>query len=100
MTGITQINRCGGCHFGKMFGQDLTKRLCWGMPPTAMQMPAPNGQMTLRMARPVVAVSDEACALFLGKDEADKARDITALRALQVMHEQGVQPPPAGETQN
>lgn len=94
-----QIRRCGSCHFGKMFGQDLTKRICWGMPPTALQLPAPNGQMTLRMARPVVSVSDEECALYREKDVTDKVRDVQAIQAVQLMAEQGVQPP-AGETQN
>ena len=89
MTGITQIKRCGGCHFGKIFGADLTKRLCWGMPPTAMQMPAPNGQMTLRMARPVVNAVDDACALFMDRSGADMVRDA------QLMAEQA-----EGETKN
>jgi hypothetical protein len=99
VTGISQIKRCGGCHFGKMFGQDLTKRICWGMPPFASQTPAPNGQMTLRMVRPVVSVSDEACALWADKNADDKARDSTALQALQMLNEQGVTPPTGG-TQN
>jgi len=69
MTGIMEIKRCGQCHFGKFMGQDLTKRICWGAPPSAIQVPARNGQLTLQMARPVVDVSDEACALYRDRNE-------------------------------
>jgi hypothetical protein len=69
MTGIMGIKRCGQCHFGKIMGTDLSKRVCWGAPPTALQVAAPGGQVTLRMARPVVDVSDEACALFRDRSE-------------------------------
>ena len=74
--------RCGGCHYGKIVMQDLTKRLCYGAPPAASQIAAPNGQMTLRMARPVVSVSDEACALYHTKDASDLKRDDEALGTL------------------
>ena len=83
MGGIMGIKRCGQCHFGKIISQDLTKRLCHGAPPSAIQIPAPGGQMTLKMARPVVSVSDEACGLFLHKNEADKMRDNEAVEQLQ-----------------
>ena len=68
--------RCGGCHFAKLIGQDITKRLCHGAPPTAIQVPAPGGQMSFRMARPVVEVSDEACALYRPKREISAILDM------------------------
>jgi hypothetical protein len=55
--------RCGNCGFGKMMPQDLTRRICWGAPPTPMQTVLPNGQKTVAMVRPIVAVTDDACAL-------------------------------------
>jgi hypothetical protein len=61
------IDRCGGCYFGKLISEDITKRLCHGAPPTSIQVPAPGGQMSFRMARPIVDVSDEACALYRPK---------------------------------
>lgn len=82
-----KIDRCGTCFFGKIVTQDLTKRICWGMPPTAMQVPAPNGQLTLKMARPVVSVSDEACALYRGKSTLDIDRDAEAMLALKAEEE-------------
>ena len=71
--------RCGGCHYGKIVAQDLSKRICYGAPPSAIQMPGPAGQQRLQMARPVVSVSDEACALYRGKDAEDVARDDNAV---------------------
>ena len=76
------IHRCGGCHFAKLIGQDITKRVCGGAPPTAIQVPAPGGQMTFRMARPIVDISDEACALFRPKDGVDKQRDDAGFKQL------------------
>lgn len=68
-----QIERCGGCFFGKFIPQDVSKRVCYGAPPSALQVPAGVGQAprstTLQMARPVVNVSDEACALYRPRAE-------------------------------
>ena len=69
--GIMGIKRCGTCRFGQVVPQDISKRLCYGAPPSAIQMPAPSGQMTLRMARPVVGVSDMACSLYQSVTEQD-----------------------------
>jgi hypothetical protein len=77
------VKRCGTCHFGKIIPQDITKRVCWGAPPTAIQMPAPRGQMMTQMTRPVVSVSDDACALYQEKDAMDKARDNDVISAVQ-----------------
>ena len=79
------IKRCGTCHFGIIVNQDITKRLCHGAPPSAIQMPIPRtpGGMTLQMARPVVSVSDMACALYREKDSLDKETDEYAIRQLQ-----------------
>jgi hypothetical protein len=57
--------KCGTCGYAKIVDQDITKRLCHGAPPSAMQIRAPiPGQMTLQMARPIVSVTDDACALY------------------------------------
>lgn len=69
------IKRCGTCHFAEVIGQDLSKRVCWGAPPSAIQLPAGGGKLTLQMARPVVSVTDRACGLYRAKDEGDIARD-------------------------
>jgi hypothetical protein len=64
MGGLLGIKRCGSCYFAEVIGQDITKRLCYGAPPSAIQIPAPTGKMTLQMARPVVSVADRACSLY------------------------------------
>jgi len=72
MTGIFGIKRCGNCHFGKIIPNDLSKRICWGAPPTviAVGMVGP-GQIKTQMVRPVVEVHEEACALYRGRDQVD-----------------------------
>ena len=84
MTGIMGIPRCGGCRFAKIVHADLTKRLCHGAPPSAIQIPAPSGKMTLQMARPIVSVTDEACSLFQSKSAVDHQRDANAMQQLHV----------------
>jgi len=76
MTGIMSIKRCGNCHFGKIIPNDLSKRICWGAPPTviAVGMVGP-GQIKTQMVRPVVEVHEEACALYRSKDQADIEAD-------------------------
>ena len=76
--------RCGTCHFGKIIANDFTKRMCHGAPPSAVQIRATAGQMTLQMARPIVSVTDEACALYRGKDATDHAGDTEAMKILGV----------------
>jgi hypothetical protein len=72
--------KCGSCHFGKIIDQDLTKRMCHGAPPNAIQARAPMpGQMTLQMARPIVSVTDDACALYRNKNAVDHAADASAM---------------------
>jgi hypothetical protein len=71
MTGLLGIKRCGSCFFAEVLGQDITKRLCYGAPPSAIQISAPTGKMTLQMARPVVSVSDRACSLYQDKGQHD-----------------------------
>jgi hypothetical protein len=89
MTGITGIKRCGGCHFAKLnpqiMAQDITKRVCYGAPPSAIQLPAQGGRMTLQMARPVVSVSEDACALWKAKDAEDIVREVSEMKTLQDM---------------
>jgi hypothetical protein len=76
------MQRCGTCHFAKMMPQDFTARVCYGAPPTPGLTPQANGQMAMRMTRPIVKVSEEACALYRAKDADDTARDIAALQAI------------------
>jgi len=87
--GIMDIKRCGGCHFARinpqLAAQDLSKRICYGAPPTAMQMPAGPGQVAMKMFRPIVGVSEDACALWRSKDEQDVARDDDALAVMGVL---------------
>jgi hypothetical protein len=44
MTGVTNVKRCATCHFALMVMGDFTKRLCYGAPPSAIQLPAPGGK--------------------------------------------------------
>jgi hypothetical protein len=90
-----EIKRCGGCHFGKIIPQDLTKRMCIGAPPTviAIQTRQP-GQVQTMMAHPVVSVSDDACALHRDKNAVDLKNDGDAMKAIQAMQHQ----PEASET--
>ena len=82
MTGIVNIKRCGTCHFGKIVSQDISKRICYGAPPSAVQLPAPNGKMTLQMVRPVVSVTDDACALYRGKSQVDMQHEDEEIESL------------------
>jgi hypothetical protein len=87
MTGITGIKRCGGCHFARLnpqiIAQDITKRVCYGAPPSAIQLPAQDGRIHLQMARPVVSVSEDACALWKAKGAEDIVHDADALKFMQ-----------------
>jgi hypothetical protein len=87
MTGIMGMKRCGGCHFAKLnpqiLAQDISKRVCYGAPPSAIQMPVQGGRQMLQMARPVVGVSEDACALWKAKDAADIVSDADAMKFLQ-----------------
>jgi hypothetical protein len=49
--------------------------MCHGAPPSAIQVPSGPGQMTLKMARPIVSVTDEACALYRAKNAMDLMDD-------------------------
>ncbi len=77
------ILRCGTCHFGKIIVQDISKRLCHGAPPSVQLVPSAGGQVTMRMSRPVVSVSDEACALYKDKDVHDLVRDDDTVKMMQ-----------------
>jgi len=81
MTRIVKQNRCGGCYFAKVIpqlvAQDLSKRICYGAPPSAHQVQLPGGKMSMQMVRPVVSVTEEACALWhpteFNEDQAEQA---------------------------
>ncbi len=75
MAGVMNLKRCGTCFFAKitpLTAQDISKRVCWGAPPHAQQVPAPGGQLSLQMIRPVVSVSDDACALYQRIDDVER----------------------------
>lgn len=88
MSGIMGIKRCGTCFFAKLNPQimahDITKRVCFGAPPSAIQLQTQGGGMTLQMARPVVGVSEDACALWQPKDADAVAHDDAATQQLQM----------------
>ncbi len=84
---MSVINRCGTCHFGKIIVQDISKRMCHGAPPSVQLVPGPSGQVTMRMSRPVVSVSDEACALYRDKDVHDLVRDDDTVKMIQALPE-------------
>jgi len=83
------MKRCGNCFFARLnpqiIAQDISKRVCYGAPPSAIQLPTTGGRMTLQMARPIVGVTEDACSLHRAKDEADTARDHDAMHELQQM---------------
>jgi hypothetical protein len=81
MASIMNIRRCGGCHFGKFIAQDITKRMCWGAPPSSMMVPGPGNAPSLRMARPVVNAADDACALYQQREDTDRDEDDLGLTA-------------------
>lgn len=89
--GVTKILRCGSCFFAKLnpqlMAQDLSKRVCFGAPPSAIQLPVQGGGLTLQMARPIVGVSEDACALYRAKDTEDVARDDDNIKTIQSMSE-------------
>lgn len=89
MTGTTTIRRCGGCFFAKLspqiVAQDLTKRICYGAPPVAHPMQGPGGKWTMQMIRPIVGVSDDACALFYSKTADDMKREAEDFREIEQM---------------
>jgi hypothetical protein len=80
---MSEFKRCGTCHFTELVAQDITKRICFGAPPSAIQLPAPNGKMTFQMARPIISVSDRACSFHRTKDAVDVAKDVDTIRMLQ-----------------
>ena len=79
---MSEILRCGTCHFARLLQQDFTKRICNGVPPTPV---LPPGSKMLMMAKPIVSVSDEACSHYRGKDMEDAARDVSVMQAIQAM---------------
>jgi hypothetical protein len=81
------IKRCGTCHFAKfspqLAAQDLSKRVCFGGPPTPFHMPAGPGQFRMQMIRPLVAVSEDACSFHKTKDEIDRQNDEDGMKVAQ-----------------
>jgi hypothetical protein len=89
VSGVMNVRRCGTCFFAKISPQvvahDITKRVCFGAPPSAVPLPAQGGRpMTFAITRPVVGVSEDACALWRSKDVEDVERDDDAMRQLRM----------------
>jgi len=62
---------CGTCKWGRVQGADLTKRVCFGGPPTPVLLgaaPQANGQVAMRLelVRPVVDSKDPQCSRYEG----------------------------------
>lgn len=63
------LKTCGNCANGvldsRITGKDLTKRICFGGPPSVVGVPMPGPGNTMRFslqnARPAVDVNDRAC---------------------------------------
>jgi hypothetical protein len=75
MVGVMNVKRCGTCRFARIVPQDLTRRVCGGAPPTPTQVSMSGGKVTFQFVRPIVGVSDDACALHQGRDVLDEERD-------------------------
>lgn len=86
MVGVMNIKRCGTCRFAKIMSNDLSKRMCWGAPPVPQEIRQGNN-VTYRMVRPIVHVSEDACALHAVKEAADVVRDAEAMQALHAMQQ-------------
>lgn len=82
MTGINNVKRCATCHFALMVAGDFTKRLCYGAPPSSIQLPAPGGKTTVQSSRPFVMITDLACALYREKDGVDQVRDDNTMKGI------------------
>jgi hypothetical protein len=96
MVGVMNVRKCGTCHFAEIVGQDLSKRICHGNPPTAAQVVLPPRQaggfpeVTIRSVRPIVSVTDKECALYRGKNAEDIQQDNSAVNELKAMASGGV----------
>jgi hypothetical protein len=81
------IKRCGTCHFARInpqiAAQDLSKRVCFGAPPTPFHMPAGPGQFRMQMIRSVVSVTEDACSFHKTKDEVDRQTDEEGMKVAQ-----------------
>ena len=58
---------CGNCGWGRVMGADLTKRVCFGAPPTPVLVgaaPAPGGAVSMRLelVRPTLSATEPGCA--------------------------------------
>lgn len=90
MTGTMNVRRCGGCFFAKIspqvVAQDITKRICYGAPPHAHPVQVTGGKWTMQMIRPVVSVSEDACALYYSKTADDMKREAEDFKEIEQMH--------------
>lgn len=78
--GTYQREPCGSCiHWKKQDAQGLGMGTCMMMPPTALPVPGPNGQIVGVMnLRPGLRASDEGCDQHETEDEGDEGEDADA----------------------
>ena len=58
------MTTCSQCRFGRLIPNDIKVRQCWGGPPQVVVTSAGNGKMGANFMRPIVAATDDSCALF------------------------------------
>lgn len=92
------MNKCGACVYAKLVPQDFKSRACWGAPPSATVVPARPGQMSLQMIRPIVSITDDACALFKEKTPMEKATEVVESHNLQEAMKAAAVAPPSPDT--
>jgi hypothetical protein len=76
--GGAEVLTCGSCEFSELVPQDVRQRICHGLPPTPLALPAqgPGGQMGIQIQflHPSVQVSTRACSLHRRKASIVAAR--------------------------
>lgn len=58
---------CANCVYAAAFKDDLTKRICQGLPPQIVPIPQP-GSIQLTMHYPIVDSKGPICSLFKKKE--------------------------------
>lgn len=60
MTGMIRAS-CGNCRYAAVDDTDITKRICFQLPPRVFPVPMGQGMPRLLNVRPSVAASDLPC---------------------------------------
>ncbi len=68
---MEEIKRsCNTCEHSRIVKQDITKRICKGMPPQVVPVPT-HGGIQLQFHWPMVEANDEGCGLHKPKKMID-----------------------------